>query len=83
LFKRILADEDFQSAAIDTGYLERLLEKPAAERAQEPALLDAATLAAAFYEGVVGASSDSPKAAAAGHPTPSRWKVAARAEGLR
>lgn len=86
LFKRILADEDFRKAAIDTGYLERLLATPSAGPTDEEtaAFADVAALAAAFFE----RTGESAGTAAIGKPiqtaaTHSRWKDAARREGLR
>ena len=89
LFKRILGDENFQNAAIDTGYLDRLLaDTPVVEAAEEIELAGLAALAAAFYESASGNGSGSALRAAesasgAIAAVPSRWKLAARAEGLR
>ena len=80
LFKRILADEGFRTAAIDTGYLERLLAQPKVAEA-EAGLSEIAALAAAFYESVSPASASLP--AAVSRMVPAKWKSAARAEGLR
>lgn len=77
LFRRILLDEDFRAAQIDTGYLERLL---AAHAAAEPADVpeDVVALAAALF---VAARKDS------GSPEnsfeQSRWSAVGRREGLR
>ncbi len=83
LFKRILADEDFRAAAIDTGYLERLLARvPDAPHLRASDLADVAALAAAFFEQTgVPASDKRSDPSASG--TQSRWKDAARREGLR
>ncbi len=78
LFRRILMDEDFRAARIDTGYLERLLAHTTV--ASDPDVPeDVVTLAAAIF-----ASS----AAKEGAPTSraaveSRWATAGRREGLR
>jgi acetyl-CoA carboxylase, biotin carboxylase subunit len=78
LFRRILMDEDFRAARIDTGYLERLLGDGSAAE-QEAVPEDVVALAAALFalsapkEGVTR-----PDAAAE-----SRWAVAGRREGLR
>ncbi len=86
LFKRILADEDFRNAAIDTGYLERLLAMPIAGPSDEEtaAFADVAALAAAFFErtgeSASGAASGKTVQAAS---APTRWRDAARREGLR
>ena len=81
LFRRILADEDFQAAAIDTGYLERLIEQhpPLVE---DTHLKDVAALAAFFFEGFGYQSKLTAETRDAGHPA-SRWHEAARHEGLR
>jgi acetyl-CoA carboxylase biotin carboxylase subunit len=78
LFKRILSDEDFRKAAIDTGYLERLLARPKVPAEADTALTDAAALAAAFNESLTPAATSVPA------PTrTSGWRSAAREEGLR
>jgi acetyl-CoA carboxylase biotin carboxylase subunit len=78
LFRRILLDEDFRAARIDTGYLERLLAVPDAP-VQEDVPEDVVALAAALFAAsgrrgveVVGNVSEE-----------SRWAVAGRREGLR
>jgi acetyl-CoA carboxylase biotin carboxylase subunit len=78
LFQRILLDEDFRAARIDTGYLERLLSgSEKSEQASVPD--DVIALAAALFaargkeDGVV---------AAVAAPE-SRWAAAGRREGLR
>jgi acetyl-CoA carboxylase, biotin carboxylase subunit len=78
LFRRILMDEDFRAARIDTGYLERLLADEAAgveERVPE----DVVAVAAALFAGSV--RREAVVAADAGEE--SRWAVAGRREGLR
>jgi acetyl-CoA carboxylase biotin carboxylase subunit len=85
LFRRILSDDAFKAAHIDTGYLDRLLatnEKP--ETAAGDTAI-AALIAAALFEsmrptngnGRNGASGNGDKTEAG------RWKQAARHEGLR
>jgi acetyl-CoA carboxylase, biotin carboxylase subunit len=78
LFRRILTDEDFRAARIDTGYLERLLADGAAME-QKTVPEDVAAVAAALFASSAlkenGAVPD-----AAGE---SRWAVAGRREGLR
>jgi acetyl-CoA carboxylase biotin carboxylase subunit len=78
LFRRILTDENFRAARIDTGYLERLLAAgPAAVKESVPEVVVA--LAAALF-----AASAIPQGAVAGDPAEeSRWAVAGRREGLR
>ena len=77
LFRRILQDEDFRAARIDTGYLERLL-------AQDPAVAeqavpdDVVAVAAALF-----ASAAKERVPAHGSAKESRWALAGRREGLR
>ncbi|MGB9104779.1 MAG: acetyl-CoA carboxylase biotin carboxylase subunit, partial [Terriglobales bacterium] len=93
LFQRILQDADFHAGKLDTGYLERLLSKPApppglddgmdrtAERERVAALAAGifATLESAAPKSVNGAAANG-----AGAPgRPSAWKQAARVEALR
>ncbi len=85
LFKRILADEDFRKAAIDTGYLERLLASPARKMlAEESATFaDIAALAAAFMERDGSPTPAGRAARASSSAQPAKWKDQARREGLR
>jgi acetyl-CoA carboxylase biotin carboxylase subunit len=78
LFRRILMDEDFRAARIDTGYLERLLANgTAAELETVPE--DVVAVAAALFASSVSTEDVAmPEAAAE-----SRWAVAGRREGLR
>jgi acetyl-CoA carboxylase biotin carboxylase subunit len=79
LFKRILADQDFADAAIDTGYLERLLaEAPAS--VDTPGLADVAALAAAYLESRAVPARVTTSTVLSGS---SQWKQASRREGLR
>jgi acetyl-CoA carboxylase biotin carboxylase subunit len=76
LFRRILLDEDFRAARIDTGYLERLLAGDAVcESADVPedVVAVAAALVASVREPV----------AVAEIGQESRWGLAGRREGLR
>jgi acetyl-CoA carboxylase biotin carboxylase subunit len=79
LFRRILNDADFRAARIDTGYLDRLLNKAHTEPANgsREDRETIAAIAAAIFE---SRGTDLP--AAARQPT-SAWKQAAREEGLR
>ena len=82
LFRRILADPDFRSARIDTGYLDRLMSIPAdMGTASQTGLAseDIAVLAAGLFETFRTATgtSDSHNNSANG------WKLLARREGLR
>jgi acetyl-CoA carboxylase, biotin carboxylase subunit len=85
LFRRILNDEDFRAGRIDTGSLDRLLEKngtsnttgntqSALEKSDQA---DAAVIAAAIFQHL-RKQNGSPHNGAF-----SRWKLAARNEGLR
>lgn len=78
LFRRILLDENFRAARIDTGYLERLLAAAAVpEKREVPE--DVVAVAAALF-----ASSSQQNGGTAVQPTPeSRWAAVARGEGLR
>jgi acetyl-CoA carboxylase biotin carboxylase subunit len=78
LFRRILMDEDFRAARIDTGYLERLLAEPAA-LVREDIPEDVVALAAALF----AASARRETVAGADVAEESRWGVAGRREGLR
>ena len=86
LFQRILGDQGFRTAAIDTGYLERLLEgdgQPLEVRRDAPgaeALEEVAVLAAAVFT-LLG--NGAPVTTAALEVSASKWKAAGRAEGLR
>ena len=77
LFRRILLDEDFRAARIDTGYLERLLADEAAGMT-EVVPKDVVAVAAALF-----AASSRREVAAADAVDESRWAVAGRREGLR
>jgi acetyl-CoA carboxylase biotin carboxylase subunit len=77
LFRRILEDEAFRRAAIDTGWLERVLAHPApAQQSRVPA--EIAAIAAAWF-----ASRKAPDAPAAQSAVESAWALAGRREGLR
>jgi acetyl-CoA carboxylase, biotin carboxylase subunit len=78
LFRRILMDEDFRAARIDTGYLERLLAgEPVGITEQVPK--DVVAVAAALFV----ASSRRESVVVADGAEESRWAVAGRREGLR
>ncbi len=81
LFRRILQDEDFRRAAIDTGYLDRLLSSgPARECEREPEVKLAAALGAAVLETRRTVSTNG---ASGGGPAERAWKLAARREATR
>lgn len=85
LFRRILHDEGFRTANIDTGYLERLLDGTPSQVEGESLRLDsetekAAAIAAGFFERMdvpapIGCDTISTPSSA--------WKAAARREALR
>jgi acetyl-CoA carboxylase biotin carboxylase subunit len=82
LFRRILRDEDFRAARIDTGYLERMLGAvPAVDSAaeQESVPEDVVALAAALFASSAKREAVPVSDAAA----ESRWAEAGRREGLR
>jgi acetyl-CoA carboxylase biotin carboxylase subunit len=97
LFRRILAEEDFLSGKIDTGYLERLLggaeparsESSAREGGASLAAIAAAVFAAldatpkAVTNAAVSRDSASNQGEGAADAGVSGWKRAARLEGLR
>jgi len=85
LFRRILRHPEFVAGRLDTGFLERLLEEPAAEGGlatqaedgeAQVAAIAAALFAALPATGAVSTNGTRPAQAPA-------WKRAARAEGLR
>jgi acetyl-CoA carboxylase, biotin carboxylase subunit len=78
LFRRILMDEDFRAARIDTGYLERLLAaggSPIEETVPDDVVALAAALFSASLRGEVVVVQDA--------AAESRWAIAGRREGLR
>ncbi len=87
LFRRILANPDFQAARIDTGFLDRLLsaEPPATTEADGTAANTAAIAAALFTATAKPAANGSskPENGNGAQNGSSPWKKAARAEGVR
>jgi acetyl-CoA carboxylase biotin carboxylase subunit len=79
LFRRILMDEDFRAARLDTGYLERLLAGDVVAGKQEVPE-DVVAVAAAWFVAGGTLQGDAPAVDAA---VESRWAVAGRREGLR
>ncbi len=78
LFRRILKDPDFIAGEIDTGYLDRLLESPAAQASRNDAGI--AAIAAGIFAVLDGqAIANNGKPANASDNAPSAWKKAARA----
>jgi acetyl-CoA carboxylase, biotin carboxylase subunit len=79
LFRRILADKDFQSGKIDTGYLERLLKGEAGADGAKESTANIAALAAAVFTLLDSIVTNSNNGTG---PATSSWKKAARTEGL-
>jgi acetyl-CoA carboxylase biotin carboxylase subunit len=79
LFRRILADEDFRSGKIDTGYLERLLASKPDDSAKQAS--EIAAIAVALFAALDPASRLETGGSEAGATT-SSWKRTARTEGL-
>ncbi|MGH9552325.1 MAG: acetyl-CoA carboxylase biotin carboxylase subunit, partial [Terriglobales bacterium] len=84
LFRRILADSDFQSGKIDTGYLERLLVAKAGSEDVGAEKSIAAMAAAVFsvLDSSANPAAAKPGGGAAAGPAESAWKRTARTEGL-
>jgi acetyl-CoA carboxylase biotin carboxylase subunit len=83
LFQRILSDPDFQTARIDTSYLDRLLSvAPATQSVTDTVTysVQIAAIAAALFSTSGGKPSE---AGAIAQPADAAWKQAARREGLR
>jgi len=85
LFRRILRDEGFRSAQIDTGYLERLLAETSGSALQQSSSADvdaeqAAIVAAALFEQSQVASETRSNGSRA---LANAWKMAARKESIR
>jgi acetyl-CoA carboxylase biotin carboxylase subunit len=88
LFRRILADEDFRSGKIDTGYLERLLKvETSSEGDDKKRTVNITAIAAAVFTLLDSTSKTAGHGTASNQegatsPTTSSWKRAARTEGL-
>jgi acetyl-CoA carboxylase, biotin carboxylase subunit len=81
LFRRILRDDGFRTANIDTGYLERLLaHAPTSAECLARQSKEAAAIAAAYFEGTNGPAPNDGESSTA---SSSAWKIAARREALR
>ena len=78
LFRRILLNEDFRAARIDTGWLERLLAGPPSADSGEAVREDVVAVAAALLSVRAAGGAE----VSAGDPK-SRWALAGRREGLR
>ena len=86
LFRRIVADADFQSGKIDTGYLDRLLQPKAGGEKADRSTEEIAAMAAAIFALLDSTSKNNGEASKSGSgvdPSPtSSWKRAARTDGL-
>lgn len=91
LFRRILADPDFQSGNIDTGFLDRLLATPAVVPPEETRKVRIAAIAGAIFaatepDATLGKPFDGvsysvqPHAQSNGSASKSKWKPAGRVE---
>jgi acetyl/propionyl-CoA carboxylase alpha subunit len=82
LFQQILADKDFQSGKVDTGYLERLLKAGTDSSADDARKRTAniAAIAAAVFTWLDSASKTGDNIG--GGAGTSSWKKSARNEGL-
>jgi acetyl-CoA carboxylase biotin carboxylase subunit len=89
LFRRILSNEDFKAAKIDTGFLDRLLKEKMqpADGHPDPQAREVAVIAAGMFAAMgQGAAARAEGTASDASPeasSPSTWKVAARREALR
>ena len=79
LFRRILMDEDFRAARIDTGYLERLLAERRRRRRARAVPEDVVAVAAALF----ACGCERGCRLRGDVAQESRWAVAGRQEGLR
>jgi acetyl-CoA carboxylase biotin carboxylase subunit len=83
LFRRILRDENFRAARLDTGFLDRMLRQPQPQ-APDPGAAEAAAIAAGVFallgETPAGDGAAS-QAGGSGPPASSIWKRIGRQEG--
>jgi len=88
LFRRILADQDFQSGKIDTGYLDRLMQPNASAGESNKKSAEIAAIAAAVFALLDSTSKtnngEASKSGTGGDSSLalSSWKRAARTDGL-
>ncbi|MGA7218126.1 MAG: acetyl-CoA carboxylase biotin carboxylase subunit [Candidatus Sulfotelmatobacter sp.] len=86
LFRRILRDEDFRAARLDTGFLDRMLQRKEGETA-DPNAAEAAAVAAGVFASLGSASQQAATGEPGGAfsaiaPSGSNWKKASRREAL-
>jgi acetyl-CoA carboxylase biotin carboxylase subunit len=88
LFRRILRDENFRHASLDTGFLDRMLQRPEDKRIDSGAA-EVAAIAAGLFAVLGSTASDSGKDATgaaskrAENGSATNWKSASRREALR
>ena len=81
LFRRILQNSDFAAARIDTGFLDRLLALPPAERRSGENLREIAAVSAALFAATAAPSGNGRNGnAVKGKPACSEWQRTARIE---
>ncbi|HET7208914.1 MAG TPA: acetyl-CoA carboxylase biotin carboxylase subunit [Terriglobales bacterium] len=87
LFRRILADPDFQTGKVDTGFLDRLLAQPLTLSQSDNIGREVAAIAAGLFAilqpGVVKTNGTAMNSAGNHRDAGSGWKRAARQEALR
>ncbi len=83
LFRRILNDEEFHVGQVDTGYLDRLLARPAAMLPLSEQSAEVAAIAAGVFAVLDPAALTQTNGNAGSGSGSSNWKRTARAEGLR
>jgi acetyl-CoA carboxylase biotin carboxylase subunit len=87
LFLRILSDPDFRAAKMDTGFLDRLLEKKRAEPPTDSKATEVAAIAAGLFAALgvpaAAAGERSPGSAVCKPSAASNWKIAAHKEAMR
>ncbi|HET9182053.1 MAG TPA: acetyl-CoA carboxylase biotin carboxylase subunit [Candidatus Angelobacter sp.] len=83
LFRRILENQDFQEARIDTGFLDRLLAAPFARAGAADSLENVAVVSAALFAATAAPKSNGRNGSStANGDSASPWKRAARLEGV-
>jgi acetyl-CoA carboxylase biotin carboxylase subunit len=87
LFRRILNDEEFREGRLDTGYLDRLLARPAASPPLDSRTAEVAAIAAGLFAvldpATLAQNNGSSGNKAAATTATSNWKKTARAQSLR
>jgi acetyl-CoA carboxylase biotin carboxylase subunit len=87
LFLRILRDPDFRAAKLDTGFLDRLLERRRAEPPTDSKAAEVAAIAAGLFAALgapaAAAGERSLESGASQPNAASNWKIAAHKEAMR